>query len=360
MGLTFPSRAAFIAALFVSAALTATPAAMAQPLRVASFSPDLSRKGPGLLLQDIGKRDPQVLAAARVIAAANADVLLLTDFDWDYEGQALNAFLDLLKDQGAAYPYFHASRPNAGMASGMDLDGDGRLGRADDAQGYGDFTGQGGLALLSRHPIGTITDYSATLWQDLPQNRMPDAVPADARAIRRLSSTAHWDAQITKDGQVLHVLAMAASPPAFGRQPGLNLARNHDELAFWQSHLPDAPFVLMGKLNIDPADGDGDPAALNALLPHLHDPQPRSEGGRLAGAVGVNAAHQGDPALDTAAFGNDRAPGNLRVDYVLPRKDLPVLDSGVLWPADPVLAQDALAASRHRVVWVDLDWPGED
>jgi hypothetical protein len=44
----------------------------------------LSRAGPGLLLRDIvGGDDPQVLATLEMIAAADADVLLLLDMDFD-------------------------------------------------------------------------------------------------------------------------------------------------------------------------------------------------------------------------------------------------------------------------------------
>ena len=34
-----------------------------------------------------------------------------------------------------------------------------------------------------------------------------------------------------------------------------------------------------------------------------------------------------------------------------------VLDAGVFWPEGGPLAKAALAASAHRLVWVDLDWP---
>ena len=44
---------------------------------------------------------------------------------------------------------------------------------------------------------------------------------------------------------------------------------------------------------------------------------------------GANATHESDPQFDTADF-NDTAPGNLRADYVLPRKSLQILDSVVL------------------------------
>lgn len=273
-------------ALAVLAALgwCCSPIALAAPLRIASYSPDLSRDGPGLLLRDFGRKDQQIEAVVAVIAEARADVLLLTGFDWDYDGRALAAFRRRLAEAGLDYPHVFAPRPNAGVETGLDLDQDGRLGTADDKQGFGRFTGQGGMVLLSRHPLGPVVDYSDRLWRDLPGNRMPDA-PPDVAAAQRLSSTGHWDLTVTVAGQPLHLLAMSAAPPVFGRGDR-NARRNHDELAFWMQHLPDAPFVLAGKLNMDPMDSAGDPGALAAIMAKVQDTQPRSAGGAQAGTAG--------------------------------------------------------------------------
>ncbi len=72
---------------------------------------------------------------------------------------------------------------------------------------------------------------------------------------------------------------------------------------------------------------------------------------------GVNDGQKGDPALDTGNWPDDKPPGNLRADYVLPKKGLKVLDAGVLWPEAGPVAEAARTASAHRLVWVDLDWP---
>ena len=48
----------------------------------------------------------------------------------------------------------------------------------------------------------------------------------------------------------------------------------------------------------------------------------------------------------------------MRVDVVLPQRGLTVTASGVLWPAPGApLAETVATASRHRLVWVDLDLP---
>lgn len=347
MGLRALAGAALLAALGL--------AADADPLRIATYSPDLSRDGPGLLLRDLGRKDAQIDAVVQVIAETRPDVLLLTDFDWDFEGKALAAFAVRLAQSGLDYPHRFAARPNSGMATGLDLNADGRFGRADDAQGFGTFTGQGGMAILSRHPIGPVTDYTDVLWRDLPGNLMPP-LPGEVVAVRRLSSTAHWDAVVTVAGRPLHLLAMSATPPVFDGPEDLNGRRNHDELAFWLRHLPDAPFVLAGNLNLDPLDSEGRPQALAAIMAHVTDPLPRSAGGAAAKG-GVNDSHKGDPGLDTGDWPDDKPPGNLRVDYVLPAKGLKITDSGVFWPAEGPLAKAALTASAHRLVWVELDWP---
>ncbi|WP_134726263.1 endonuclease/exonuclease/phosphatase family protein [Paracoccus luteus] len=345
------------AALALALALAAPPAG-AGTLRVATWSPDLTRKGPGLLLRDIRSgKDEQVAAAVQVIAAADADVLLLTGFDWDHDGLALSAFAELLGKAGAPYPHRFAGQPNAGVASGLDLDGDGRLGTADDAQGFGMFTGEGGMAVLSRLPLGPVTDHSAALWRDLPGNLMPPAPPEVAGA-QRLSSVAHWQVPVMAGDTPLTLLAWAATPPVFDGPEDRNGRRNHDEAAFWLDRLPAGRFVLLGDANLDTVDGDGRPQALAALMARTTDPLPRSDGGAAAPQTGANATHKGDPALDTADWADADGPGNLRVDYVLPSPDLTVTDAGVLWPAPgQPLADTVAAASRHRLVWVDLALP---
>ncbi|RJL18244.1 endonuclease/exonuclease/phosphatase family protein [Paracoccus siganidrum] len=304
------------------------------------------------MLRDIRAGDEQVLAAAQVIATAAPDVILLTGIDWDHDALALAAFSGLLGDAGHPMPHHFTARPNSGMATGLDLDGDGRRGGAGDAQGFGRFSGQNGMAILSRLPLGPAVDHSDVLWRDLPGNLMPDGTSPEVAAIQRLSSTAHWDVAVQTPDGPLHLLAWAATPPVFDGPEDRNGRRNHDEAAFWLHHLPEAPFVLIGNINLDLVDGEGRPEALHALLDHAADPAPR--GAWQPPQDGANAGHRGDPALDTAEFASD-GPGNLRVDYILPARTLAVAGSGVLWPApeDP-LAEAVAMASNHRLVWVDL------
>lgn len=308
-----------------------------------------------------------------VIAAAAPDVLVIAGFDHDLDGVALAAFADRLAASGAPYPVRIAPAGNRGLRSGADLDGDGRLAGPGDAQGWGRFAGAGALAVLSRLPTaGEGRDFSAFLWRDLPGADDPAAVLSPAAlAVQRLHASGAFEIPLAlPGGGTLRILAFHATPPVFDGPEDRNGRRNRDEALFWVQLFDDAlpglappapPFVLMGNLNLDPADGEGRRDALAALLAHpaLTDPAPRSAGGAAAAAQGgANARHAGDPARDTADFGDDPGPGNLRVDYILPSAGLTVAGSGVLWPApeDP-LSGPVGAAARHRLVWVDIALP---
>ncbi len=325
------------------------------------------------MFRDILKGEAtDILVARDIIAHVAPDVLILTSFDYDYDEHALSAFAALLSEKGADYPYRFSDIPNTGMPTGRDIDGDGYLGGAADAQSFGAFRGQGGMAVLSRWPVDrdAVQSLTALKWSDFPGANPPEGTDLD----QRLSTTAHWDVPIKTPGHgTLRVLAYHASPPVFDGPEDRNGRRNHDEAALWLAWLdgsvpgnaPTEGFVIVGDANLDPFDGDGRPKALNAVLsdPRLQDPAPHSEGGVSAARKqgGANETQRGDPALDTADWRDD-APGNLRVDYVLPSADWTVAGAGVFWPApdDPLarLLGGDKAATRHRLVWVDIDRPG--
>lgn len=344
----------------LSAALAiALPATAQDSLRIATYYPDLTRKGPGLMLRDIlSGKDAQVAAVVAVLADLDADILVLTDLDFDHGRVALTALADALAAAGAPYPHRFTSRPNTGMATGLDMDGDGRLGGPGDAQGFGFFAGKAGLAVLSRFPIDEagFRDFSGFLWADLPGHIIEGSLAPPIQAAQRLSSTAHWDVPVILPGGPLHLLIWRATPPVFDGVEDRNGRRNHDEAAFWLRLLdgalpfapPSAPFVIIGDANLDPADGDGRRAAINALLtdPRLQDPAPQGQNSRMDA--------KGAAVFDTALYDF----GGLRVDYVIPSADLTVLGAGVVWPDDNAPnAATLAAASRHRPVWVDIALP---
>ncbi|SFU15108.1 endonuclease/exonuclease/phosphatase family protein [Sedimentitalea nanhaiensis] len=349
------------------AAISLAAPGWADSLRIASFNTELSRDGPGLLLRDLTRdKEAQIAAVVAVIARISPDILALQSVDWDYDGAALAALAARLTQAGADYPYRMALRPNSGMATDLDMDGDGRRGGPGDAQGFGAFSGQGGLAILSRYPIlgDRVRDFSDLLWRDLSGALLPereDGSPfpsPEAQAIQRLSTTGHWIVPVAlPDGSTVQVLTFHATPPVFDGDEDQNGRRNHDEILLWRAVLdgafgpPPQRFVLAGQANLDPQDSEGRLDAIRGLLadPRLQDPRPASEGA----AAAPDQGHASPNALDTVDWQN---VGRLRVDYVLPSADWRVIDSGVFWPAtDSDGHSDAIAASRHRLVWVDLD-----
>lgn len=317
-------------------------ASRADTLRIATWHAPLTRDGPGLLLRDLTRDpDPALAHVFATLATTRPDILVLTDFDYDHGHAALHEFRSRLAGAGLALPHVFARRPNTGRATGLDLDRNGRLGEPRDAQGYGRFAGEGGVAVLSRWPFDEdrAVDLGGMLWRDLPASRMTDA--DTGRHIQRLSTSVHWVLPV--DGPMpLSLLVFHATPPVFDGPDDRNGRRNADEVAVW-THLldgklpvaaPQTPFVIAGNANADPRRGDGYRDVIGALLndPRLTDPHPRS-------------AQGGDATVDWS----DNGPGLMRVSYLLPSAALTVQNSAVVWD----MPQDA-APLRHKLVWLDL------
>lgn len=410
---------AAVVAASLAAPAAAEPAARPtyrSTLRVATFNASLSRTAPGDLAADLSTPDdPQARAVAEIIRLTTPDVVLLNEFDHDPTDQAVKDFrrnyLEGPSLPGGAgpveYPYYYSAPVNTGASSGFDLDNDGVVGDpgipetadhvADDALGFGQFPGQYGMVVLSRYPIDTagVRTFQNFLWKDMPGALLPDdpATPAAADwytpqelEVLPLSSKSHWDVPVQVGRTTVHVLAAHPTPPTFDGAEDRNGRRNHDEIRFWADYIsggraddyiyddagraggltPGARFVVAGDYNADPLDGDSVPRAIEQLLDHrrLRDPRPTSGGAVEAAATqrGANLTHRGDPARDTADF-EDTAPGNLRVDYVLPSKNLQVRGAGVFWPmadepGSELTGQFPFPSSDHRLVWADVRVPG--
>ena len=315
--------------------------ARAESLRVASWHLGLARAGPGLLLRDIARNEgPRLDAIAAVLADLAPDILVVQGVDHDHDLLALTALRDRIAREGPHYPHLFARRPNSGWPTGLDMDGDGRRGGPGDAQGYGAFSGQGGMAILSRYPIdaGGARDFGALLWRDLPGALLPEHADGrpfpseEAQAVQRLSSTGHWIVPVILPSGPLHLMVFHAAPPVFDGPEDRNGRRNADEIRLWQLILdgafgppPAPPFVIAGVANLDPVHGEGRHGAIRALLsdPRLQDPLP----GRA-----------------TATWPQT---GPLRVSYVLPSPDLDITGAGVHSPEGDL-------TGPHRLVWVDL------
>lgn len=380
-------------------------------LRVATFNASLNRAAEGQLTADLSTPgDAQAAAVAEIVQRTRPEVLLVNEFDYVAPTDPADArtsppvagLLDnyLAVGQNGAepidYPYAFIAPSNTGVPSGLDLNQDGTVGGPDDAWGFGVFPGQYGMLVLSQHPIDLagVRTFQNFRWVDMPGALLPDDPttdtpgdwwPEEIRSQVRLSSKSHWDVPVLVGGRAVHLLASHPTPPTFDGPEDRNGRRNHDEIRFWADYVtPRAAgyvyddaggrgglkagerFVIAGDLNADPFDGDSVPGAAQQLLEHPRvstSLTPTSAGGVEAAALqgGANLTHRGDPAQDTADFA-DGAPGNLRVDYVLPSRTLRVLDAGVFWPVstDPLSRLTGtfpFPSSDHRLVWVDVAVP---
>ncbi|MGF1552258.1 MAG: endonuclease/exonuclease/phosphatase family protein [Paracoccaceae bacterium] len=369
-------------------------------IRIAVFNAALNRSGAGVLLADIRERDPQVMAVAEIVLAARPDVLVVNELDRDGEGAALDAFAGLLADgaggrPGLAYPHRVQPMSNTGRPSGLDGDGDGRVGGPADAWGYGRFPGQYALAVLSRLPLGEPRTWRLFPWSALPDAARPvlpngEPLHDDATWARlRLSSKTHLALPVEPPGGGGFTLVAAhPTPPVFDGAADRNGRRNADEIRLIAAILdgadwlvddegrtgglaPGEPFVVAGDLNADPADGEARREGLSALLDHprITDPRPASRGAIAAAEAqgGANAGHATPAERDTADFRDDPAPGNLRVDYLLPSTGFRVLGAGVVWPAPGTPGAGLVGrsggepvSSDHRLVWIDVAPSGEE
>jgi hypothetical protein len=252
------------------------------------------------------------------------------------------------------------------------------------------------MAVYSRFPIdfADIRTFQYFLWKDMPGAMLPDdpATPepadwysADELDAFRLSSKSHWDVPILIGKKTVHFLVSHPTPPVFDGPEDRNGTRNFDEIRFWADYItpghsgyiyddegihgglePGSLFVIAGDQNSDPLDGDSIPGAIQQLIDHpLVNTKvtPDSIGGPEQAVLqgGANGTHLSDPAFDTADF-SDTAPGNLRADYVLPRKSLRITDAAVFWPAsaDPLFSLVGtfpFPSSDHRLVWIDVKIP---
>ncbi len=255
-------------------------------------------------------------------------------------------------------------------------------------------------------------------WKDMPGNLLTNDPVAGANNLAnfysaaetnnlRLSSKNHVDVTVRVNGRDVHFLSAHPTPPTFDGAEDRNGKRNHDEIRLWADYIggagylyddqgrsgglaPGALFVIAGDYNADFNDGDSfkgvvNGQAYNAIGQLLGNAlvntslTPSSAGGTAAASYPsnngtANASHTGDPALDTADF-SDAAPGNLRVDYVLPSANLALTDAGIFWPVDPDTSMPNttgdlfdlvgsfrdpnlyanLASSDHKAVWVDVN-----
>jgi len=403
------STFAVVFSLVLLASIVALPAAVAgakpEPVRFATFNASLNRGFAGQLVSDLSTpTNAQARTVAEIIQRTRPDVLLINEFDFVEDGVAAELFQANYLSVGQMgadpieYPYYFVAPSNTGIPSGFDLNNNGVVAGPDDAFGFGFFPGQFGMAVYSMFPIDyeSVRTFQLFLWKDMPGAMLPDdpstPEPADWYSdeeldVFRLSSKSHWDVPIEIGNAVVHFLVSHPTPPVFDGPEDRNGTRNFDEIRFWADYItpgptsayiydddanggglaPGSKFVIAGDQNSDPLDGDSIPGSIQQLLEHpLVNTKvtPESAGAIEASALqgGANLTHQSDPRFDTADF-SDTAPGNLRADYVLPRKNMSITAAGVFWPTidDPLFRLTGtfpFPSSDHRLVWIDVNVPG--
>lgn len=372
-------------------------------IRIATFNMALNRKTDGELRTGLQAGDSQARKIAAIVQWVSPDVLLANEVDFDGGDAAtllrekyLNdeAILKQRKDPWRPYSFQFVAPVNTGVPSNLDINGDGETSGPEDAWGFGVFPGQYGMVVYSRFPIQQeqAKTFQKFLWKDLPNALRPGTGDRNTASWKpyhsdavwnqlRLSSKSHWVVPIAIGNKTLQVLAAHPTPPVFDGPEDRNGCRNNDEIRFLHDIASNAeylvddqgkkggaisefPFVILGDLNADPTDGSGNVSAIQQLLqsPLIQsDFIPSSRGGAEASQLQkrANLQQKGNPEYDTGDF-NDREPGNLRVDFVLPSRSLKITGGGVFWPTEDerkALELDITDASDHHLVWLDVQLP---
>ena len=365
------------------------------PIRFATFNSALYRQTPGQLIEQLSfPHHPQIEKVAEIIQWVRPDILVLQEFDYDPEGKALHLFQEnylKISHHGAPPLTFlntYAFSSNSGLPSGMDMDNDGRNDSPSDALGFGLYPGQYAFAILSNYPIleDNIRTFQKFLWKNMPRARLPHFPTGEPwysqekLAILRLSSKNHVDVPIQFPTTLLHILIAHPTPPAFDGQEFRNRLRNFDEIRLLTDYLtPETAyylyddqgrlgglettdhFVIMGDMNADPYVGNSLKGAIEQLL---HHPRVNSQVNEIIpasqGSIENTLLHPEISSSYPMPLVHHTASWGLRVDYILPSRELTIHDSAVFWPESThalhyLVEHDV--SSDHRLVWADIYLP---
>lgn len=368
-------------------------------IRVATYNTSLFRDHDGQLIRDLESGDnEQARKIAEVIQRVRPDVLLLNEFDYDEHGRAAELFrkkyLAVAQNgcEAIAFESYFTGPVNTGVPSGRDFGHNGKTTDPDDSFGFGRHPGQYGMLVLSKFPIDRkrVRTFQNFLWRDMPGALLPTDPKTgkpwysdEDLAVFRLSSKSMWDVPINVPARgkskayTLHLLPSHPTPPVFDGPEDRNGKRNHDEIRLLADFIDekkgdylkddigktgglpiDAQFVIVGDLNCDPVDGAGMRGAMQQLLDHPRVDasfMPKSEGGPLTVAKfpGQFTKNRGEPAQVTSNF-TQEGHGCLRIDYALPSRGLDIVGGGIFWPKPGDPGAEAVTATDHRSVWIDV------
>ncbi len=397
-------------------------------IRVAQFNVAMSFPKEGQLYQELdkhrveGTHQLRFQRIAATLQQIRPDILLLCEFDHQADDRgysSIDLFLseycgtEQLGQKAIDYPYRYLAPSNTGTTLATALTGKSEPRLPEDGVGFGCYPGHFNFVLLSKYPIkeDEVMSWRQLAWANKEDHSMPSNYYVEAIANElKLSSKNHIKLPLDINGQQLNLVYCHPTPPVFDGEEQRNFRRNSDEIKLLvdildnadylrqyeqeqvgyieiiedennrypskhnekkpQPDLVDGPFVILGDLNNDVLDGDGDKAAMTRLLKHsrIHHEcangrlRPKSRGGFFYHLVlkrrGIE--RKGKPAYWTHLNG-------LRLDYVLPSAELHVVNSGVFWPEKKELYREWLEDSKHRqkeaaytdhrMVWVDVVMP---
>lgn len=355
-----------------------------QDLRVATLHADLTTDGgsPDAAQQLVSALKSGNHVRARMIARTaqmnDPDVLVLTGVTYDDAEQVAEQLRSLYlaagQDglEGLNYPHVLTAPTNSGQQSGADLDGDGMIGGAGDAIGYGDYPGEHGMIVFSKHPIAedSVRTFQDFLWSDLPGSSMPEGYSALEESVLRLQETSFWDVPVEVPGESepVHVIAtaLAADEPTETRA-----ARAEDIRRVIADYVSGSAWYLSddqgeaGGLGADARavvagspmlSAEKESAQPRPLLdsPQLQDPQPSA-------VTEEPIAQRPGTEGQTDATATRHIPGerDRRASVVLPSTSFSVSDSGVFWPGEgeyghAVVDPGSSFSLDDRLVWADL------
>lgn len=300
-------------------------------------------------------RDPanaQVRAAAEIIKKFRPEVLSINEMECCREAPDLflRNFLNKA-DWGDPldYRYYYQPPTNSGIYTANPP--------PFEQKGFGLFPGQYGLALFSSFPIlkENILNFNHFSWRDLPDSYLGcdmEGVPLDIP----LFTTSFADVPVSIGDCTLHIIMLHASIPVRGY---LNAQRNADQLKFLNQYISEDPnlpgikpkpgryFVIMGDLNSDPEKGDSERKAINDLIANSRINYKRVSRDTFMG-----------PDLNkNTGEGVQVAPLELRLNYILPSRDIRIKELEIFRPEDDRYWWDkARQASDHFFLWADLEF----
>ncbi len=365
-----------------------------------------------VLQQTYQEAQPDVLLltgiATQISEGGLPDETAIIQFEQNYLAQPQASDLS-----GLSYPYRYVAATNSGQFIPVDVNGDGKLALPEDAQGYGHFHGQNSFVLLSQYPLEPqqARTFRQFKWHQVEGVSKPlrdDGSELEEATWERLNvmDTNFVDIPMRlPDGRRVSLLLtqlVNQQPDEGARRSAWLQHRNGAQLNFIADYISDRkdgdylvddqgrrggvnlgrPFVLMGNLN-----NDEDPFHLTVQTPWAEPFEVNSSALRRVLSdsylLGSNGRFNSD-GLTPDSFGADAyqqlvgsshihpqiwtSLSGMRFSYVLPHKALPIVDSGVFWPApgeegaqwlyDEQGDADPALSSHERLVWVDIDFGG--